>query len=279
MTANAHRMADGRSWTAHELCARIRAAHVAPEWAVFFEVRSGAGWDRRSADAVAMNLWSSRGLTLRGFEVKVERRDLYRELTNPEKAEAVAQFCDEWWLATPPGLVKDEGFELPAGWGLMEATDAGLRTVRAAARREATPLTKGFVAQVLKHAQKMVARENNEWVRRADIEQELERAREQGAACIPREAQRAKDQAAALQRDLDRFEAGTGIKLVGDYRWECNAAQIVRAYRMGEAILGKYGHNVEGVVNGLRGAARAIADMQEALAPLAELNEKTKVDP
>jgi hypothetical protein len=85
-------------------------------------VRSGAGfgdnYSVRTADAVAMDLWPSKGLQLHGHEVKVSRSDWLTELKDPTKCEGVKRYMDRWWLVVPSmALVKRE--ELPAGWGLM----------------------------------------------------------------------------------------------------------------------------------------------------------------
>ena len=111
--------------TAAEIKALIRAKYPVREWALAFEVSNGTGSEaRRHADAVAMNLWPSRGLAIHGFEFKVYRNDWLRELQNPAKAEPVAQYCDYWWLVTGPGIVKDG--ELPDTWGLMEVQEGKL---------------------------------------------------------------------------------------------------------------------------------------------------------
>lgn len=95
-----------------DIKAAMRARYCAPEWALMFEVGDGTGVNqRRWADAVAMNLWPSRGMEVNGFEIKVSRSDWQRELKNPAKAESVQQYCDRWWIVTAPGIVKDG--ELP----------------------------------------------------------------------------------------------------------------------------------------------------------------------
>lgn len=148
------------SETAESLKARIRAHHssdprLAPEWAVMTEVAShtgGGGGDTRYADAIAMNLWPSRGLAIHGFEVKVYRGDWLRELKSPEKAEAIHRFCDYWWIVAPDGVVLDG--ELPEGWGLFSPNNgARLRVVTKAAKvAEPTPAGRGFLAAMLRRA-------------------------------------------------------------------------------------------------------------------------------
>lgn len=76
----------------------LERRYPAPAWCLFAEVRNGTGAARRVdryADGIAMSMFPSRGLSVLGFEIKVDRRDWMRELAQPDKAEAIAQFCDE----------------------------------------------------------------------------------------------------------------------------------------------------------------------------------------
>lgn len=99
----------------------LRKRHEGPAWAFLEEVRNGTGYTRsrvRTADALAMSLWPSRGLHLNGFEVKVSRADWKRELDEPSKAEEIASFCHFWWLVVSDPKIVQNG-ELPATWGLL----------------------------------------------------------------------------------------------------------------------------------------------------------------
>ena len=46
----------------------LRQRFGPPHFAFLEQVRAGAGFDQRTADAMAMGLWKSRGLDLHGFE-------------------------------------------------------------------------------------------------------------------------------------------------------------------------------------------------------------------
>lgn len=125
---------------------------AAPEYAVMWEVGEATGLTRgRSADAVIMSLWPSRGLELHGVEIKVSRSDWKREAADPTKAEAIAKFCDRWWLHTAPGVVDDLS-DLPPRWGLREFDGAKWKTVREADITEAAHVTRGFLAALLRRA-------------------------------------------------------------------------------------------------------------------------------
>lgn len=131
---------------------------------IFFEVPIGTGFDgqRRKADAVAMGLWPSRGMLLTGFEIKVSRSDWQRERAKPEKAEAIAAYCDHWYLVTPNAKVAHAD-EIPPAWGWLvlegEGTDLAnrkipprLRETKAPTRTEAKPLDRSFLASLLRCA-------------------------------------------------------------------------------------------------------------------------------
>src|SRR4051812_48555098 len=103
------------------LAGLVAQAYPSPEWAVFYEVSNGTGFNsRRRADAVALGVWPSRGHALIGFEFKEDRRDWLREKDNPAKADLIAANCDAWVLVIGNEKVaKIE--EIPEPWGLLVA--------------------------------------------------------------------------------------------------------------------------------------------------------------
>jgi hypothetical protein len=133
------------------------------EHAFLAQVRNAAGFDsNRSFDAVAMNLWPSRGLTVEVFEIKVSRSDWLRELKKPDKAEDACRLADKFTIVAPAGCVRDG--ELPPTWGLIEVRGDGtdespwkLRTVKVAPLLHEDPervkvLPRGFVVGMLRCA-------------------------------------------------------------------------------------------------------------------------------
>src|SRR5487761_2123419 len=103
-----------------DVIAMLAARYCAPAYAFLPHVRNSTGFARttRTADAIAMSLWPSRGMELHGFEVKVSRADWLRELKEPAKAEEIARRCDRWWIAAADREIVVPA-ELPPTWGLL----------------------------------------------------------------------------------------------------------------------------------------------------------------
>ncbi len=144
--------------TAHEVRERLRRKYAAPEWALLDEVRNTTGgtMQDRYADAVAMNLWPSRGMRVHGFEIKVRRGDWLNELRKPDKSAPIQKFCDHWWVvAGGANIVKLD--ELPPTWGLMTVAHGRLVISKDAPKLEAQPLDRGFIASVLRRAAESLA--------------------------------------------------------------------------------------------------------------------------
>lgn len=121
-----------------------------PRWVFATHVKDAPGfYGSRTADAVAMDMWNSKGLELHGHEVKVSRADWLRELRDPEKATAVGRYCDRWWLVVPDPSIVREG-ELPSDWGILVAAPDGCRAVLPAPKRKPVPVDRAFMAAMLR---------------------------------------------------------------------------------------------------------------------------------
>ena len=177
----------------NDITAALRKRFCAPEWAIFFEVANGTGATaRRYADAVAMNLYPSRGLRIHGFEVKANRSDWQRELINPEKAESVMRFCDHWWIVAPKGIVRDG--ELPPTWGLYEINGNGLHCRVQAPALTPETMNRPMVAALLRRAGQVGDNEireaaaqrtkHMEEYHRKELDRRLEEARAESAKLV-----------------------------------------------------------------------------------------------
>ena len=269
--------------TAADIYESLAAYHAAPEWAIFPEVSNATGGrSTRRADAVAMNLWPSRGLEIRAIEIKVSRSDLKRELTDPAKADAIAKFAHTFWLATPAGLVN--GSPLPLGWGLFEIDEDACKVKLAAVPRpqeEVQAPTRAFVAAMMRAAQADAVKMRQSWIPRSAMQAELDRAMERGVCQAPQVAQ---FQIRDMKEKLDgarHILAAIGIDIDTD-KWQDRMSnqrgkEVARQIALGAAILGKYDQHIPGA---LQTAQRAVGQMKDAIAALRELvPESEKVQP
>jgi hypothetical protein len=149
--------------TEAQFCDALRSHYDANAYLVLPQVRNATGAARpvtRTADAIVVSLWPSRGLGAFGFEFKASRSDLLRELKEPAKANEIGRFCQEWWLCVGPDCTVNTGDLIPAAWGLMLVSNDGkVKVVKRAVHREPEPPTWAFVAAVLRAAKDCVTDE------------------------------------------------------------------------------------------------------------------------
>lgn len=238
--------------------AALRTRFCQPEWALFFEVADGTGASqRRWADAMAMNMWGSRGLALHGFEIKVSRSDWKRELANPAKAESIAGLCDFWHIVAPKGMIPFD--ELPPGWGLFEV-DADLKVVqRVSGPKNPDPaaFTRSFVASLLRSAAKVdesiirgaIELARGDWEKTVEdrIRQRTEYLRSDGAEAL---------------KLLDEFKELSGIDL-RSYKWD--AKKLHKALTIAESgIIDRWG-GLERMVQHLEEATKLAVALKTAI--------------
>ncbi len=191
-----------------EIKALMRKRYCAPEWALAFEVSdaTGGGLERRHADAVAMNLWPSRGLGVHGFEIKISKSDWLRELQNPRKAEAVSKYCDFWWIVAPEGVVNETA--IPDTWGLIVVKKGKLFTAKQAPQRTPEPITKDFMASLFRRTSAVDDDDVEAIVRlrvaAADAQREKDFETRVQARLYKYEG---------LERSIDEFEKNSGINI------------------------------------------------------------------
>jgi len=230
-------MKDGNASGVHAaLCRRF----CEPSYSIFFEVHDKTGWKNRSADAIAMGLWKSRGLDLHGFEIKNYRADWLRELKDPAKAEDISRFCDYWWLAVGDQSVAKLD-EIPSTWGFMVLKGKSLHVVKSAPKLDAEPITRPFLAALLRRGQESVMEDERV---RAAIERATEESRkraEDNAKAEVLSAQRERDH---FKASIEEFEKASGIKLNKyDAGYLGEAVQFLRSMsksvRERESLLGR----------------------------------------
>lgn len=193
--------------TAADLRRMLRVRYPENAYALFYEVHNGTGGQhRRSADAVAMALWPSRGLEVIGFEFKVSRRDWLAEKNRPEKADAVGRFCDRWFLVISDDAVIAPD-EVPKAWGVLVARGGKLVEAMEASLLKPEPLDRAFVAAMLRRAQSQLKSS----VPKEDIDRQVQEAWSRGYEDGKR-ADAPRDET-MLRANVERFEKATGVKL------------------------------------------------------------------
>lgn len=91
----------------------------ANKYACAAEVSPSTGvWNRR-IDFLVMHCWSSEAFVLDGFEIKISKSDLRRELQDPDKHACFFDEIDYYWMVAPD-FVLDDLELLPKKWGVMK---------------------------------------------------------------------------------------------------------------------------------------------------------------
>lgn len=244
----------GRSkFTAAQLRQAMSKRWAAPEYAVMWEVgrATGAVSNQRYADAVIMGLWPSRGLELHGVEIKVSRSDWRRESADPAKAEAIAAYCDRWWVHTAPGVIQDTS-ELPPMWGAREFDGRVWRTIKEAEKTDAKACDRVFLASLLRRADG-----DSRW----QVEQQAREIAEAAVTAaneqIEREITRRSQDASKAHKQIADFEEASGLSfrdfLLGDAQTVGAMVRAVNAVGLDKSYGG-----VNTILKSLRSAVNAI---------------------
>lgn len=202
------------------------------DFALVPQVRNQTGFTRRvrTADAIAISLFPSRGIDVHGFEFKDSRTDWLKELKEPEKSEEIGRFCAFWWLVVsdPKHFQPDE---LPAAWGAMHAVDGAVKVLKKAPRRDVQEPSWVFVAAVLRAAKDFVTSEVEIQRRIAAAVSKAEEGR-YAAICRAREdgQKHAQNQLAEYAASVSEFEKASGVSITGWRGWHgANTAEKVGA--------------------------------------------------
>lgn len=250
-----------------------------PDSYIFLEqVPDSIGGAGRRADALVMSAWRSRGLDLLGIEMKVSRSDWLREKKDPSKADAIARYCDKWYVCAPEGVVWHEEGELPDTWGLFEIVqggDKGLKVVervKPARGWTAQPLNREFIAGVLRCISKTVYTQD-----------ELDLAREDGRQAGIRtgrlqqesEVQRLKGEVERLGNKIAVFQAASGVNL---------STPWTRPEQIGEAVkmvldnrhlnishqIARHRERIDDTIRGLKNLSDHLGSFNQASQPSQE---------
>lgn len=181
------------------------------------QVRNGTGYRRkkdRTADALAVSVYPSRGLYLVGFEIKVSKSDWRKELADPDKAADMQKWCRHWYVASPQGVVP-EG-ELPANWGLIECTAKTAKIVVKAPELKPVEPDMLLVASILRRAAEST-------VPAVEVQARID---ERVAAIVAAKMHRTNRKLEELTKTVQDFEEASGVQM--KHHWD--------AGRIGEAV-------------------------------------------
>lgn len=249
-----------KTWKSWELEEKIGYKFCAPAWAFLPQVRNGTGYSRRTrtADALAMSLYPSRGLDLHGFEIKIYRGDWLSELKNPEKAEEIAQFCDYWWIVAPKEIIKLE--EVPSKWGVMIPFGKTLKIIKKAEELKSKKVDKLFLASILRKTQETLTPD-------AKLEKEYKKGLKEGKEQAQCNFKWAKENHESLKKKISEFEKASGVTIDS---WDCdNIGQAVRQVLNGE-------HNI--VKNQLDSLLTKAKEIVKFLEKNLEIKDETKLE-
>lgn len=199
-------------WTEPEVFARLASAFPSPAHTLLCQVRNGTGYARRrtrTADAIAVSTWPSRGLYFAGIEIKVARHDWKRELADPQKADDFHKYCRYWWVAAPAGVV--ELPEVPETWGYLEVSRKQCKFVRGAcANLAATSPDMLLLCSILRAVEEAT-------VPKRDVDQ---RIRDEVAKHVDAARKHADFERDEARKIIRAFEEAAGVNM--KYEWDGN---------------------------------------------------------
>lgn len=202
-------MAD--AWSEAKIIELLSTRYSGQEWAFIRKVPNGTGMAMsRTADAIAMGLWPSKGLHLHGHEIKCSRSDWLREIQDVTKAEAFAQYCHFWWIVAPKGVV--ELPELPANWGLIIPTGTSLRVKRPATCREPKVIDHAFLAGLLRAACRCGVDAELKAAAKGEYERGYQAAQEHQKSGRRAEASVAEQELRTLRKQVAEFNEASGLQ-------------------------------------------------------------------
>jgi hypothetical protein len=252
----------------------LREKYPRDKYALLFDVPDAVSMDqKRRIDALAFGCWASLGRTLEGFELKISRGDWLREMKQVNKADPFVALCDRFWLVTSDSTVAKLD-EIPACWGWMAATKAGLRIQRPASKLpgcgESFP--RSFVIGVMRRLQ-------DDLIGSPDVRTYIDGKIKAATASVDQRIKWATDRAAndlkRNQEAIKEFEDASGIpfKTYG----MGNIGAIVKQLRglgYGENDgLNAVSHLLEGHANALRITLEQVEKVRASLAGLSDTRE------
>ena len=209
---------------------------------------------RRHMDLLALGCWPSRGLFVHSIEVKVSKGDLAREIRDPEKAESVARYCDQMWIAAPKGVAEPDA--LPLNWGLYEVNGKGVRVAKQAKLLEALPLDRGFLMAVVRQC---VKRNSEESEIQGRVNTAVGKALAEQRKVLDAMAARDRESLETTRQELHDLRAA-----LRTHRHQVTPEKVGKAMDILNSLTGRFGE-----LNKLRGSAEKVLEEANAIERLA----------
>lgn len=238
------------------------------QWVFLTQVRSSTGGANRIADAMAFNMYGSTGYEIIGFEIKVSRSDFLSELKDMSKSDEIMSYCDKWYLVVSDEKIVQEG-ELPKNWGLLIIKNGKLvQKVRATIQKTA-PMPLSFIASILRRSGNEVERIRSEYIKREDIEKEIEEARKKGKEDAQGyNGKRTEEALNQLRENVQAFEKSSGIELTewrGKEHMKSLGLYVRFAMALGDNTLSYKVREIESTIETLQRAVIEVKKIQKGL--------------
>jgi len=236
-------------------------------YAFLEQVANGTGLNAtRHADAIAVQLWESRGLNITGFEIKVSRPDWIKELKHPNKAEPIAQYCHYWYLVVGDESIVQFG-ELPQTWGLMVPHTKG--TLKVVKEAKLNPNIKSvdlvFLCAVLRQTQ-------NQLTDKAKLNREYSRGFDDGKKeGIENSKENAVYWEEAYKKECKKIDDFQKISGIGLNQWRWNSADSNKIAQAVKIVLdGTYLNQLRELQRMERIAKQVVENISESIKKLEE---------
>ena len=180
------------------------------------QVRNRPGTSNiRTADAIAISQSGLRSVDFIGFEIKTSITDFRNELRDVSKSDEIACFCNKWFIVAPKGIIPIN--EVPANWGVFEATKSQIRMVKEA--NELNPLlpSREFVAMIVRKLENENGRQKEYYRGHSD-------GREHQRKINERNKKELKEENDKFSKTINDFKKVSGIDMWG---WEENIGKEI----------------------------------------------------
>ena len=240
-----------------------------PHHVLLQEVRNSTGFDStRSADAIAISLYVSRGHTLTGFEVKHSRSDWLTELKHPEKAEEIAKFCDFFFLVTANTEIAKLD-ELPGPWGWMVFTGKRLKVMKPAERLKVVPLDRAMLCSIVYKTMKRFKGEAT-----LEIESQVRERVESEYRALTFRMKHAEERYDSLEKKVEEFEKASGVYIRYEETKIPKIGDAVRRILNGDGTMKEYKAELDHIYRRATGLAKRLEDELTSLKSEKDGNEE-----